>query len=75
MPLMGLCILDTEIDWETYMIQTKIFLHGQHNYSLITGPTGPLVYDIFHSLDSDESHFDGVAILQVTFEYTNSCTI
>ena len=25
------------------MIQTKVFLHGQHNYSLITGPTGPLV--------------------------------
>ncbi|KAF8911176.1 dolichyl-P-Man:Man(5)GlcNAc(2)-PP-dolichyl mannosyltransferase [Gymnopilus junonius] len=38
----------TEIDWETYMIQTKAFLHGQHNYSLITGPTGPLVYPAGH---------------------------
>lgn len=35
--------LDTEIDWETYMIQTKVFLSGEHNYSRITGPTGPLV--------------------------------
>ena len=34
---------DTEIDWETYMIQTKQTLQGQHNYSLITGPTGGLV--------------------------------
>ncbi|KAF9477348.1 glycosyltransferase family 58 protein [Pholiota conissans] len=38
----------TEIDWETYMIQTKVFLQGQHNYSLITGPTGPLVYPAGH---------------------------
>ncbi|PPQ65312.1 hypothetical protein CVT24_011439 [Panaeolus cyanescens] len=38
----------TEIDWETYMIQIKVFLGGQHNYSLITGPTGPLVYPAGH---------------------------
>ncbi|PPQ67648.1 LOW QUALITY PROTEIN: hypothetical protein CVT25_012676 [Psilocybe cyanescens] len=40
---------DTEIDWETYMIQTKVFLQGQYNYSLITGPTGPLVFVFFWS--------------------------
>jgi hypothetical protein len=34
---------DTEIDWETYMFHTKQILQGQHNYSLITGPTGALV--------------------------------
>ncbi|KAF8955451.1 glycosyltransferase family 58 protein [Flammula alnicola] len=38
----------TEIDWETYMMQTKVFLQGQHNYSLIAGPTGPLVYPAGH---------------------------
>ncbi|KIM49483.1 glycosyltransferase family 58 protein [Hebeloma cylindrosporum] len=38
----------TEIDWETYMVQTKVFLQGQHNYSMITGPTGPLVYPAGH---------------------------
>lgn len=36
-------LADTEIDWETYMVQTETFLKGQHNYSMITGPTGPLV--------------------------------
>jgi alpha-1,3-mannosyltransferase len=35
---------DTEIDWETYMVQTEIYIKGQHNYTLITGPTGPLVH-------------------------------
>ena len=44
-----LLIEDTEIDWETYMVQTKVFLQGQHNYSMITGPTGPLVYVAFHA--------------------------
>ncbi|TFK27356.1 dolichyl-P-Man:Man(5)GlcNAc(2)-PP-dolichyl mannosyltransferase [Coprinopsis marcescibilis] len=38
----------TEIDWETYMIQTDVFLKGQHNYSMISGPTGPLVYPAGH---------------------------
>jgi alpha-1,3-mannosyltransferase len=26
------------------MVQTELYIKGQHNYSLITGPTGPLVY-------------------------------
>jgi len=34
---------DTEIDWETYMIQIEVYLKGQRDYSKITGPTGPLV--------------------------------
>lgn len=38
----------TEIDWETYMVQTEAFLKGQHNYSMIAGPTGPLVYPAGH---------------------------
>ncbi|KAF8162883.1 glycosyltransferase family 58 protein [Crassisporium funariophilum] len=38
----------TEIDWETYMVHTKIFQAGERNYSLITGPTGPLVYPAGH---------------------------
>lgn len=41
------------------MIQTKIFLHGQHNYSLITGPTGPLVYGFpLKALDFINRHAD-----------------
>lgn len=35
---------DTEIDWETYMVQVELYLKGQHNYSQITGPTGPVVW-------------------------------
>ncbi|EKM83063.1 hypothetical protein AGABI1DRAFT_118456 [Agaricus bisporus var. burnettii JB137-S8] len=38
----------TEIDWETYMIQTELYIKGQYNYSLISGPTGPLVYPAGH---------------------------
>lgn len=34
---------DTEIDWKTYIVQTEVYLKGQRNYSMITGPTGPLV--------------------------------
>ena len=33
----------TEIDWETYMHQVKIYLDGERDYSAISGPTGPLV--------------------------------
>jgi alpha-1,3-mannosyltransferase len=33
----------TEIDWETYMHQVKIYLDGERDYSSISGPTGPLV--------------------------------
>ena len=36
-------VLDTEIDWETYMIQVQLFLKGERDYSNISGPTGPLV--------------------------------
>ncbi|EEB91122.1 hypothetical protein MPER_10573, partial [Moniliophthora perniciosa FA553] len=39
---------DTEIDWETYIIQVQQFLKGERDYSQITGPTGPLVYPAGH---------------------------
>ncbi|KAF8810116.1 glycosyltransferase family 58 protein [Phlegmacium glaucopus] len=51
----------TEIDWETYMIHTKLIIQGQHNYSLITGPTGALVYPAGH-----------VRIHQFLYEITNA---
>ena len=35
---------DTEIDWETYMYHIELYNAGERNYSMITGPTGPLVY-------------------------------
>ncbi|CAE6444538.1 unnamed protein product [Rhizoctonia solani] len=38
----------TEIDFETYMIQTDLYLAGERDYSQITGPTGPLVYPAGH---------------------------
>ncbi|KAK7014964.1 putative dolichyl-phosphate-mannose--glycolipid alpha-mannosyltransferase [Favolaschia claudopus] len=38
----------TEIDWETYMVQTEVYLKGESDYSRITGPTGPLVYPAGH---------------------------
>ncbi|KAJ3566674.1 hypothetical protein NP233_g6848 [Leucocoprinus birnbaumii] len=38
----------TEIDWETYMVQTQLYVKGQHDYSQISGPTGPLVYPAGH---------------------------
>jgi alpha-1,3-mannosyltransferase len=38
----------TEIDWETYMVQVRLFFDGERNYSKITGPTGPLVYPALH---------------------------
>lgn len=44
----ALDILDTEIDWSTYMVQIRLFLDGERQYSKITGPTGPLVYPALH---------------------------
>ncbi|KAH9005087.1 mannosyltransferase [Lactarius hatsudake] len=38
----------TEIDWETYMHQVKIYLNGERDYNAISGPTGPLVYPAGH---------------------------
>jgi len=30
------------------MVQTELYIKGQHNYTLISGPTGPLVYPAGH---------------------------
>jgi len=38
----------TEIDWTTYMAQVDVYLSGIRDYSLIEGPTGPLVYPAGH---------------------------
>ncbi|THH29639.1 hypothetical protein EUX98_g4553 [Antrodiella citrinella] len=38
----------TEIDWETYIYQLELYLKGERSYSLISGPTGPLVYPAGH---------------------------
>ncbi|KAL8996840.1 MAG: hypothetical protein Q9169_003742 [Polycauliona sp. 2 TL-2023] len=38
----------TEIDWEAYMQQVSQYLHGQRDYTLIKGGTGPLVYPAAH---------------------------
>ncbi|RPD66293.1 glycosyltransferase family 58 protein [Lentinus tigrinus ALCF2SS1-7] len=38
----------TEIDWETYMIQLELYMKGERDYALITGPTGPIVYPAGH---------------------------
>ncbi|KAI0720941.1 glycosyltransferase family 58 protein [Cerioporus squamosus] len=38
----------TEIDWETYMIQLELYMQGERDYALITGPTGPIVYPAGH---------------------------
>ncbi|OBZ75976.1 putative Dol-P-Man:Man(5)GlcNAc(2)-PP-Dol alpha-1,3-mannosyltransferase [Grifola frondosa] len=38
----------TEIDWETYMYQLELYLKGERDYSLISGPTGPIVYPAGH---------------------------
>lgn len=38
----------TEIDWVTYVHQLEQYLLGERNYSLIDGPTGPLVYPAGH---------------------------
>ncbi|CDO72863.1 hypothetical protein BN946_scf185002.g48 [Trametes cinnabarina] len=42
--LAALVVLDTEIDWETYMYQLELYLKGERDYALISGPTGPIVY-------------------------------
>lgn len=36
-------LLDTEIDFETYMFQVELYQNGERDYSKIVGPTGPLV--------------------------------
>ena len=36
--------VDTEIDWDTYVKQVKIYIEGERDYTKISGPTGPLVY-------------------------------
>ncbi|KAL2821602.1 putative alpha-1,3-mannosyltransferase [Aspergillus granulosus] len=41
-------ILDTEIDWTTYMQQIQLFINGERDYTLIKGSTGPLVYPAAH---------------------------
>ncbi|KAI0957395.1 hypothetical protein AcW1_005800 [Taiwanofungus camphoratus] len=38
----------TEIDWETYIVQLELYLKGERDYALITGPTGPVVYPAGH---------------------------
>ncbi|GJE95191.1 glycosyltransferase family 58 protein [Phanerochaete sordida] len=38
----------TEIDWETYIYQLELYLKGERDYALISGPTGPLVYPAGH---------------------------
>ena len=38
----------TDIDWSTYMAQCSRWLGGEWNYAKLTGPTGPLVYPVYH---------------------------
>ncbi|KAG8956807.1 dolichyl-P-Man:Man(5)GlcNAc(2)-PP-dolichol alpha-1,3-mannosyltransferase [Tulasnella sp. 424] len=38
----------TEIDYETYIEHINLFVKGERDYSLITGPSGPLVYPAGH---------------------------
>ena len=45
-------LLDTEIDWETYMYQIELFVNGERDYALISGPTGPLVYVFFPAVSN-----------------------
>jgi len=46
---LDLVCADTEIDWETYMIQIEVYLKGERDYSQIYGPTGPLVLRVLRS--------------------------
>lgn len=39
---------DTEIDFSTYMQQVSLFRSGEHDYTKLTGSTGPLVYPAGH---------------------------
>ncbi|KAI1386550.1 glycosyltransferase family 58 protein [Hypoxylon trugodes] len=38
----------TEIDWKAYMEQVAQYVSGEHDYTLIKGGTGPLVYPAAH---------------------------
>ncbi|GBE82042.1 mannosyltransferase [Sparassis latifolia] len=38
----------TEIDWETYIYQLELYMKGERDYALISGPTGPIVYPAGH---------------------------
>ncbi|KAF8308878.1 mannosyltransferase [Clavulina sp. PMI_390] len=40
----------TEIDFTTYLYHIDVYLDGERDYSLITGPSGPLVYPAGHVL-------------------------
>ncbi|KAI0780777.1 mannosyltransferase [Trametes elegans] len=53
----------TEIDWETYVYQLELYLKGERDYALITGPTGPIVYPAGH-----------VYVHQLLYTLTNSGT-
>lgn len=38
----------TEIDYTTYLAQSRVFLSGERHYSKIEGPSGPCVYPALH---------------------------
>jgi hypothetical protein len=47
-PQLTSALLDTKIDWTTYMQQVSLFLSGERDYSNLKGDTGPLVYPAGH---------------------------
>lgn len=72
-------LIDTEIDWSTYMQQVSLFLTGERDYTLITGSTGPLVYPaahvyiystLFHVTDEGRDIALGQAIFAVLYVLT-----